>query len=329
MFSKKYFTSLVCFFAIISAPHFVSAEQEIRILDVDGKTQSVVELDESIPDQMAATVRVSLVSSIPGEASIPIDDLRGVEVSLVKVVNEREGDVVQTAKTFKNGVATFNSIPPGLYKVRIECEQMIITNAAVTGAAVVSRAAGAEAAAPETLDQIHLIDSQGASRAMGEVPLGKNADVSIAVGDSSKENSAAPNVRVLLVEVEKDTEEEIEVYAAQFTNEQGLVAFTNVPGGLFKIRTECPRFNVDGVGFLGNSVLSCICPWNILNTSAGTVSEMAAPVSATTTAVGTSTATTGLSATTTAIAVPAAAGAVVVVPDIVDPSQSTVKSQQK
>ena len=309
---------IIMFFFLFGLP--AKAEQEIRIIDLEGKTQSIVEIDDSVPDQTVATVRVSLTS--PEEASDPalLESLKGVEISLIKVTGGREGDVVQTAKTFKNGVATFNSIPPGMYKARIECEQMIVLNSTVSGAAVVDRSAG-QAPPPESLDQLHLIDQQGSTRALGEIPLGQSADVTITVGDSTQENKPSKDIRVLLIEVEPDTEEEMEVYAAQFSDSDGVTKFSNVPGGVYKVRMECNKYGLGGIRFGGASVLSCTCPINFIPGATNAVAELATPVSS-------------LSLTTVApaVAAPATTGAVVAPKDTggdEPPSKSVIDSETK
>ncbi|MCC6933134.1 MAG: hypothetical protein IT292_07755 [Deltaproteobacteria bacterium] len=255
------------------------AQQAIKIIDLAGKTQSIVELDDSDPAKMQATVRVAVLPAEATPDNLAADELKGLEISLVKVVNDREADVVQIAKTFKNGVATFNGIVPGVYKTRIECAQMIVKSAALSGSEIINRANMPEAPDPKSLDQIHLLDQTGQSRAMAEVPYGKSAALDLSVADSENKDASLKDVRVMLIDLEEDTEEEIEVYAGQVTNDEGKVSFAQVPGGLYKIRIECPRYATGGIGFNSESALSCFCPTDLLKNVPNTLSEMVAPVS--------------------------------------------------
>ena len=305
------------------------AEQELRIIDVEGKTQSVVELDDSAPDRAQATVRVSLASMQEQAPGLPPTEVQGVELSLIKIVNGREGDVVQTAKTFKNGVATFNAIPPGVYKVRTECDQMVIANAVVSGDNLINRA-NVDVPLPEVIDQIHVMDRQGTTRAMAELPGSQTGSLSVTIADSSKDNAPAKGLRVLLVEVEDQTEEELEVYAGQMTDDDGNAQFSDVPGGMYKLRVECSGYGIDGVKFAGAGVISCLCPYNIITSAPGAVSELATPMASatTTTATTTTTTTTGLSLGAAEVAAPAAISPAIA-PDVLKPVSGSTPTPQE
>ena len=302
------------------------AQQTIKIIDLNGKTQSVVELDDTDPEKMTATVRVALLSSDPNVANAANDELKGVDVSLIKVVNEREGDVVQTARTFKNGVATFNSIPPGIYMVRIECAQMNVNSVTITGADVINRATMPDAPDPKSLDQVHLLDLEGQTKAMAEIPFGKTVDIEMRIIDTENKDASLNAIRVLLIDLEEDTEEEIEVFSGQITDDKGVVHFTQVPGGLYRVRVECPRYAAGGIGFNSASVLSCICPTDIITGAPAMLAELAAAPTVTTGATLTTTIPAALSSPL--VVAPAAVVTPVVVKDELDnnsPSGSTLE----
>lgn len=99
--------------AMLTISGSTALAEELKILDVHGKTRSAVVLQEG----GTATVRVELAKSA--------ENIAGISVSLV---NSATGQVAQTAATDTDGVAVFNNVADGSFRVALEKQTLEVAD---------------------------------------------------------------------------------------------------------------------------------------------------------------------------------------------------------
>ena len=207
---------------------------EIKIVDEDGRTQSLV---ESGSDGFG-TVRVFVRDA--NEEGLP-----GVRLALVSA---ESGKDFAEALTRDRGVATFFKVPPGAYRVAFDCGSLQLDSVEVSAEA-----------APGTGSTISILDSAGSTRAVSEVAPGAQASVNVRLAGVGEQGESVSGITLQLVELQG--EKGIEAVSEAKTSASGEAAFSGVRAGDYKVLVrECSsRGFLSGVGLFDVSTSGVVC----------------------------------------------------------------------
>jgi hypothetical protein len=215
----------------------VAAAQFINILDSDGRTQSIVELEPN---------GTGIVKVFVSSEELP--NIEGIQVSLLKLEKKKDKSNFGTATTYKDGIATFFEVPGGDYEVHIGCDQYSIDDVQIIDAfANLENAAG--------VGQLNIVDTEGQTRAISELPIGTPTEINVSIGSSTV--APVKDIAVTLVEMEGDVEKEALSLAK--TDEKGLAHFTDIFVGNYRVKFQCPKVNLAGVGASGKGIVNMFC----------------------------------------------------------------------
>ncbi|MCB0325834.1 MAG: hypothetical protein KDD69_19785, partial [Bdellovibrionales bacterium] len=214
----------------------------VSVLDADGRTQSLVETD---PGSLG-TVKV-FVQDEQGEG------IQGVSVTLFNLV---EDAVFNTTKSLGRGVASFFEVPTGTYQVQFDCGAYELEAVELSGNSLYGT--DTDQSLLDAADRVSMIDENGSTRAVAELPIGERARPVVKI--ASSEGRTLKGITVRLSELNE--ERELEVLQAVVTDDEGRALFEPVPGGEYRVQlADCAAgARLGGVSLADFPLSSLICP---------------------------------------------------------------------